>query len=58
MSCTLEPTIQSCDTIQWIAFFNSCHMDVRYQVLCLKTQIAYALDSWLVMPGHYREIMA
>ena len=58
MSCMPEPTIQSYDTSQWIAFFNSCHMDVRYQVLCLKTQIAYALDTWLVMPGHCREILA
>ena len=58
MSCTLEPAIQSCDTSQWIAFSNSCHMDVRYQVLCLKTQIAYALDTWLVMPGHCGEILA
>ena len=25
---------------------------------CLKTQMAYALDTWLVMPGHCREILA
>ena len=58
MSCILEPTIDSCDTGQWIALFNSCNMDVRYQILCLKTQTAYTLDTWLVMPGHYEEIFA
>ena len=30
MSCTLEPVIQSCDTGQWIPFFDSCQLTITW----------------------------
>ena len=30
MSCALEPVIQSCDTGQWIPFFDSCQLTITW----------------------------
>ena len=54
MSCTLEPAIQSCDTGQWMPFLTANH---NIDVHLMSTQIVYTLDTQLVMPGHYKNIL-
>ena len=58
MSCKLQPTTQSFDTSQWIALLTAVIWMSTIKFCVLKTQIAYALDTWLVMPGHCKEILA
>ena len=58
MSCTLEPSIQTCDTSEQIPFFSQLSIDHNMDVHCqVKTQIVYALDTQRIMPGHYKKLL-
>jgi len=51
MSCTLEPVIQSCDTGQWIPFFDRCQLTITgMSIIKLNTDSIYfghlANNAW------------
>ena len=45
---TLEPAIQSCDSGQWIAFYDSCQLTIIWMStvkFCVEKHRLYALDT-------------